>query len=195
MLDFRTLWDRALPYPEFLAASTKHKGLWEGIYAIARLPAWATGALVPGARRRLLVLAEDWCGDASSTIPLVAKLVDHLPGFELRVLRRDENPAVMDQYLTNGSRSIPIVIALDQDYRELGHWGPRPRELQAWVMANRGTVPKAELYPKIRQWYARDHGESTVREVLETAGVEVPAAVSPTRSDAGSQGMDRASGE
>ena len=196
MLDFRTLWDQALPYPEFLAASTKHKGLWEGIYAIARLPVWATGALAPGARRRLLVLAEDWCGDASSTIPLVAKLVDQLPGFELRVLRRDENPAVMDQYLTNGSRSIPIVIALDQDYRELGHWGPRPRVLQAWVMANRGTVPKAELYPKIRQWYARDHGESTVREVLEAAGVEVPAVVAtPAPSDAPSQGMDQASGE
>ena len=179
MLDFRTLWDRALTYPDFLAASTKHKGLWEGIYAIARLPGWATGALAAGAPRRLLVIAEDWCGDASSTIPLVAKLVDQVPGIELRVLRRDEHPAVMDQYLTNGSRSIPVVIALDQDYRELGHWGPRPRELQAWVMANRGTVPKAELYPKIRQWYARDHGESTLREVLEVAGLEVPAG-SPT---------------
>jgi Thioredoxin len=195
MLDFKTLWDRALSYPEFLAASTKHRGLWEGIYAIARLPAWATAAPAPDVRRRLLVLAEDWCGDASSTLPLVAKLVDHLPGFELRVLRRDENPAVMDQYLTNGSRSIPIIIALDQDYRELGHWGPRPRELQAWVMANRGTVPKAELYPKVRQWYARDHGESTLREVLETAGVAVPAAASSAVSDAAKPGMDRASGE
>jgi len=184
MLDFKTLWESALPYPEFLAASTKHKGLWEGIYAIARLPAWATGPLAPGPRRRLLILAEDWCGDASSTIPLVAKLVDHLPGFEMRVLRRDENSAVMDQYLTNGSRSIPIVIALDEEYRELGHWGPRPRELQAWVMANRGTVPKAELYPMVRQWYARDHGESTLREVLEAAGVEVPAPVSPAPRDA-----------
>jgi len=196
MLDFKTLWDRALSYPEFLAASTKHRGLWEGIYAIARLPGWATAAPAPDARRRLLVLAEDWCGDASSTLPLVAKLVDHLPGFELRVLRRDENPAVMDQYLTNGSRSIPIVIALDEDFRELGHWGPRPRELQAWVMASRGTVPKAELYPKVRQWYARDHGESTLREVLAAAGVPVPPAeVTPAPSDAASQGMDRASGE
>ena len=195
MLDFKSLWNRALTYPEFLAASTKHKGLWEGIYAIARLPAWATEVPAPGARR-LLVIAEDWCGDASSTMPLVAKLVDHHPDFELRVLRRDENPTVMDQYLTNGSRSIPIVVALDEDYRELGHWGPRPRELQAWVMANRGTVPKAELYPKIRQWYARDHGESTLREVLETAGVHVPAAeATPPASDAAKPGMDRASGE
>jgi hypothetical protein len=102
----------------------------------------------------------------------------------------------MDRYLTSGSRSIPVVIALDEEYRELGHWGPRPRELQAWVMANRGTVPKAELYPKVRQWYARDHGESTVREVLEAAGVEVPsAAVSPPPGDAATQGMERVSGD
>ena len=184
MLDFRQLWDRALAYPDFLAASTKHKGLWEGIYAITRLPAWTAGALGPGVRGRLLVIAEDWCGDASSVIPIVARLVDQVPALEIRVLRRDENPEVMDQYLTNGSRSIPIVIALDEDFRELGHWGPRPRVLQAWVMANRGTVPKAELYPKIRQWYARDHGESTLREVLEAAGADVPAAeVGPAVGD------------
>ena len=57
-----------------------------------------------------------------------------MPGLELRIVLRDEHPEVMDRYLTNGSRSIPIVIALDEEFRELGHWGPRPRELQAWVM-------------------------------------------------------------
>jgi hypothetical protein len=117
------------------------------------------------------VIAEDWCGDASSTIPIVAKLVAQVPGLELRVLLRDQNPELMNRYLTNGSRSIPIVIALDEEFREVGHWGPRPRELQAWVMANRATIPKAELYPQVRQWYARDRGETTVREVLEAAGL------------------------
>jgi hypothetical protein len=175
MLDFRELWDRALTYQAFLAASTKHKGLWEGIYSIARLPEWAGSALPPGVERKLLVLAEDWCGDASSTIPILAKLADRLPGLELRILRRDEHPEVMDRYLTNGSRSIPIVIALDEEFRELGHWGPRPGELQAWVMANRAAIPKAELYPQVRQWYARDRGETTVREVLAAAGVEIGA--------------------
>jgi Thioredoxin len=173
MLDFRSLWDRALTYEAFLAASTKHKGLWEGIYAVSRLPGWTPAALPGGLTRKLLVLAEDWCGDASSTIPIVAKLAHQVAGLELRVLRRDENPEVMNRYLTNGSRSIPIVIALDKEFRELGHWGPRPRLLQAWVMANRVLVPKAELYPQIRQWYARDRGETTLREVLEAAGVAV----------------------
>jgi Thioredoxin len=86
---------------------------------------------------------------------------------------RDTNPEVMDQYLTNGSRSIPIVIALDESFREVGHWGPRPTELQAWVMANRDTVPKSELYPQMRKWYARDRGETTLKEVLEAAGLSV----------------------
>jgi thioredoxin family protein len=185
MLDFRSLWDRALTYQAFLAAGTKHKGLWEGIYSIARLPPWAAEAVRPGVHRRLLVLAEDWCGDASSTIPILAKLADQTPGLELRVLRRDEHPEVMDQYLTNGTRSIPIVIALDEEYRELGHWGPRPRELQAWVMANRGSIPKAELYPHVRQWYARDHGESTLHEVLVAAGVSEGARTAKRDSTTG----------
>jgi thioredoxin family protein len=173
MLNFRTLWGNALTYEAFLAASTKHKGLWEGIYAITRLPAWATGALPAGVERKLLVIAEDWCGDASSTVPILAKLAATVPGLELRIILRDQNPEVMDRYLTNGSRSIPIVIALDEQFRELGHWGPRPGELQAWVMANRLTMPKAELYPQVRHWYARDHGETTLREVLTAAGVAV----------------------
>ena len=95
---------------------------------------------------------------------------------ELRILRRDEHPELMDRYLTNGSRSIPIVIALDDSFRELGHWGPRPRVLQAWVLENRPRVPKAELYPQVRKWYARDRGETTLREVLATAGLGRTAA-------------------
>jgi hypothetical protein len=172
-LDFRSLWDQAVPFAAYVTASTQHRGLWEGLYRTARLPEWALGALPAGVRRRLLVLAEDWCGDASNTVPVLARLADAVPGLELRVLRRDEYPEVMDRYLTNGSRSIPIVIALDEEFTELGHWGPRPAELQSWVMVNRLTVPKAELYPQVRRWYARDHGESTLREVLAAAGFPV----------------------
>jgi hypothetical protein len=174
-LDFRTLWDEALPYHEFVAASTEHRGLWEGIHRIAVLPEWSRLLDASAAPRRLLVLAEDWCGDASNTVPILAKLAERVPGLELRVIRRDEHPEVMDQYLTDGSRSIPIVIALDEDFRELGHWGPRPTALQDWVLANKAKIEKPELYPQVRKWYARDRGESTLREVLEaTTGFALP---------------------
>ena len=173
MLEFRSLWDQAQNFDAFVASSTAHKALLEGLYRIARLPEWSTTVSVPGTKRRLLVIAEDWCGDASNTVPVLAKWADAVAGVELRIIQRDQHPEVMDRYLTNGSRSIPIVIVLDDDFRELGHWGPRPTVLQAWVMANRGTIPKTELYPQVRTWYARDRGESTLREVLEAAGLPV----------------------
>lgn len=174
MLDFRALWDKALPFDAFVAScKAEHCGLWEGIYKLARVPDWALAAVPANAGRKLLVIAEDWCGDASNTVPIIAKLGEMAPGLQLRVIPRDENPELMDQYLTNGSRSIPIVIALSDDFKEIGHWGPRPTQLQTWVMANRGTTPKAELYPQVRKWYARDRGETTIREVLEAAGLPV----------------------
>lgn len=170
-MDFAALWNLALPYADFVAASgLKHRGLWEGLYRLARVPDWAVGAS-DHARVRLLALAEDWCGDASNTLPVLARLAEQAPGIELRLIRRDEHPEVMDRYLTDGSRSIPIVIALDDEFREIGHWGPRPSELQRWVMGELGRGrPKSELYPEIRRWYARDRGETTLREVLEASG-------------------------
>jgi thioredoxin-like negative regulator of GroEL len=174
MLDFKGLWGQALTFEAFVAScEAEHCGLWEGIYKLARVPEWAAAA-VQG-ERKLLVIAEDWCGDASNTVPIVAKLAEQAPGLQLRIIQRDTYPEVMDQYLTNGARSIPIVIALDENFEEVGHWGPRPSQLQSWVMANRATTPKSELYPKIRQWYARDRGETTLREVLEAAGFSVAA--------------------
>ena len=174
MLDFKKLWENALTFPAFVAScKAEHCGLWQGIYNLARVPEWARAVVPQGVERKLLVIAEDWCGDASNTVPILAKFVDSVPGLELRVILRDANPEVMDQYLTNGSRSIPIVIALDESFSEVGHWGPRPAELQAWVMANHGTMPKTELYPQVRKWYARDRGETTIREVLKAAGLSV----------------------
>jgi hypothetical protein len=174
MLDFRKIWESGLTFDGFVAScKAQHCGLWQGVYKLARIPEWARNALPAGEQRKLLVIAEDWCGDASNTVPVVAKFADSVPGLELRIILRDANPEVMDQYLTNGARSIPVVIALDENFEELGHWGPRPAELQSWVMANRATMPKTELYPKVRTWYARDRGETTLREVLAAAGFPV----------------------
>lgn len=183
-LDFRALWTKALPYRQFVDEAKKNQGLWRGVHQATRIPEWAwREACASGHGVRLLVLAEDWCGDASNIVPILAKLGDEADCLEMRVIRRDEYPHVMDRYLTNGSRSIPMVIALDDGFRELGHWGPRPTELQRWVMENRKTMPKDELYPRVRQWYARDRGETTLREVLEM--------LDGARADRGSGGRAR----
>jgi hypothetical protein len=90
------------------------------------------------------------------------------------MLRRDEHPEVMDHYLTNGTRSIPIVLLLDQDFNEVRRWGPRPTVLQEWYLANR-EMPKDERYPIMRRWYARDRGESMLQEVLGMRGKRLGA--------------------
>ncbi len=176
MLDFGSLWQQALPFHDYVATTAEqHRGLWEGVYRLARVPEWAGSVIPSGQTRHLLVIAEDWCGDAVNTVPVLQKWVEAVPSLSLRVLQRDQNPELMNRYLTNGSRSIPIVIGLDEDFNELGHWGPRPTELQAWVMANKDTMPKPERYKEVRRWYARDHGESTIREVA--AALEVRQSV------------------
>jgi hypothetical protein len=163
----KVLWNAALPFRQFVDEAEKNQQLWEGVYRTARIPDWALdAACAHGDGVRLLVLAEDWCGDASNTVPVLAKLGDQADCLEMRMLKRDEHPDVMNHYLTNGSRSIPIVIALDREFNELGHWGPRPSELQQWVMDNKASMPKSELYPQVRRWYAKDRGETTLREVL-----------------------------
>ncbi|MFN2317419.1 MAG: thioredoxin family protein [Gemmatimonadales bacterium] len=165
-LDFCTLWEQALPFTQFVDEASVNQELWRGIHRQARLPEWAIAEATRQAPRRWLVLAEDWCNDAVSVVPVLARLADEVDGIDLRILRRDEHPAVMDEYLSEGgARAIPIVIVLDELCEELGHWGSRPSVLQQWVLANR-DLEKPARNLEIRKWYARDRGETTLREVL-----------------------------
>jgi hypothetical protein len=165
---FASLWDTALPFAQAVEASApQHRGLWESMHRTARIPdALVAAAAALGRRFRLLVISEDWCGDAVNTVPVLARWTELAPNLELRMVRRDEHPALMDAYLTGTSRSIPVVIVLTEGMDEVGHWGPRPSELQAWAIEKKRAGAGKELYPEIRKWYAKDKGETTVREVL-----------------------------
>ena len=167
-LDFREVWKGATTFALFSQEATANKGLWEGVYRTTPIPQWAIEKVGErGGGLRLLVIAEDWCGDASNTVPVLGKLGDEAEGIDVRIISRDDNPEVMDRYLTNGARSIPIAILLDAEFDEMGHWGPRPKELQQWVLDNKDRIPKEERYPQVRRWYAKDKGQATLREVLE----------------------------
>ena len=76
--------------------------------------------------KRLLVIAEDWCGDAANTIPVLAKWAEQVEGLELRIIPRDEHPQVMDRYLTDGSRSLNRHRS-GCGWEPGGHLGAAPR--------------------------------------------------------------------
>ncbi|HET6230397.1 MAG TPA: thioredoxin family protein [Longimicrobiaceae bacterium] len=169
-LDYEGYWNRGFSWGDYIAREVKENlSLWEGVYRKAAVPGWA----VDEARRiggdwKLLVISEDWCGDASNTVPVMARLAEAVPGVEMRIVKRDENTELMDAYLTGGSRSIPLAVVLDADLRPVGRWGPRPAELQAFVQREKAaaTRPVEQIYRDVRQWYARDAGASTLREIL-----------------------------
>ena len=169
--DYRDYWERAVPFDRFLRGEVeRNHDLWESIYRRARTPEWARrrAAELVG-QWRLLVLAEDWCGDAVNTVPVLARFAEDIPNFELRVLRRDENPELMNRHLTNGTRSIPMAIILGERFHAAGAWGPRPAELQRFVIDEkaRGGRPPGEIYAEARRWYARDRGETALSELLD----------------------------
>ncbi|MDF1502111.1 thioredoxin family protein [Roseisolibacter sp. H3M3-2] len=155
-------------FSEFLAQAQKLAALWRDTYRVTRVPdeAVARAAAVPG-RWHLLVLVEDWCGDAVNTVPYLARLAELSPNLDLRILGRDANPDLMDAHLApGGARAIPVVIVLDDRFVEHGWWGSRPGELQRWFEETGRAMEKDERYRHIRTWYARDRGRSTLDEVL-----------------------------
>ncbi len=114
-----------------------------------------------------MALSEDWCADAVNLLPVLSRLVDEVPGLDLRVLSRDDNLDLMDQHLTNGrSRSIPVVLLLDEKFVERAWWGPRPEPIQEWVIDEGMKMPSKERYKIIRRYYAKDKGRTLVRELL-----------------------------
>jgi hypothetical protein len=150
-----------------MARSIKNHELWLGIYKHVLIPIEVSARVEAlGGHWHLLILSEDWCGDAVNIVPVIAKLTESVSNMDMRILARDQNLDIMDAHLTGKSRSIPIVILLNPKYQECGWWGPRPRELQKWVIEKGVLLAKEERYKEVRTFYARDRGLSTMREIV-----------------------------
>ena len=180
----RTRYYEGETFGDFLARPTVNHELWIAITHRVVIPVeYSARVEALHGHWHLLVLSEDWCGDAVNIVPIGAKLADSVSNMDLRILARDENLDIMDAHLTNGkSRSIPIVILLNDKFQECGWWGPRPRELQKWVVETGMQLPKEQRYREIRTFYARDRGLTTMREIVEM--LEECCARGPTLSSA-----------
>jgi hypothetical protein len=136
----------------------------------AKVAATASQTVRAAGSLNILVITEPWCGDSLAILPVVVRLFSEA-GCRVRVVRRDEHPELIDRYLTNGGRAIPIVIVLDETFEERFHWGPRPAAAQAIVMDHKaavaaGQIYKAEVHKKVRGFYARNQGKDIVAELL-----------------------------
>lgn len=122
-------------------------------------------------KQNWILITEDWCGDSAQNVPYIAKIAEYSPKIELRIVSRDQNLDLMDKYLTNGARSIPKLIAFDDQGDELFQWGARPIEAQALVtqLKNEGKT-KSEFLEALHLWYGKNRGknlESEFHEILQ----------------------------
>ena len=116
-----------------------------------------------------LVISESWCGDAAHIMPVINKVAALNANIDYKVVLRDENDALMSQFLTNGGKSIPKLIMIDSETNEvLNTFGPRPTIATALV--NTYKAAHGELTPEFKEdlqrWYNKDKGQSTIEDIV-----------------------------
>ncbi|MEN2465528.1 thioredoxin family protein [Ornithinibacillus sp. FSL M8-0202] len=137
--------NKAIPSQEYIDAMESHKENLLHIYNSFTLPEDEEFfSTLTNQHLRVIVITEDWCGDAMLNTPILLHLAEKT-NMEVRMILRDQNLELMDQYLTNGkSRSIPIFIFIDESGNEVAKWGPRAESVQQFVDTIRAELPNKE---------------------------------------------------
>lgn len=114
----------------------------------------------------IFVITEPWCGDSVFSLTPLGNIQQAGGDIDIRVILRDQEEDVINNYLTNGSKSIPKMI-LFRGKHEVTTWGPRPKELSELIMKFKSTegFTKEELAKKIQLWYNKDKGEQVFYEL------------------------------
>ena len=121
-----------------------------------------------------LIITESWCGDAAHVIPVLNKLAELSDNIDLKMVFRDENPELMDQFLTNGGRAIAKLIMIDNVAEKVTHtFGPRPSE--ATQMVNDYKTQYGKLTPEFKEdlqrWYNKNKGQNIISDIVALLGL------------------------
>ncbi|TXE09006.1 thioredoxin family protein [Gelidibacter salicanalis] len=121
-----------------------------------------------------LVLTESWCGDAAHVIPVINKVAELHPNIDLKLVLRDDNDDLMQQFLTNGGKSIPKLIMIDNvSGTVIDTFGPRPTGATQMIedyMKAHGAITD-EIKENLQGWYNKDKGQNTIQDLLTLLGV------------------------
>ncbi|MGG0717926.1 thioredoxin family protein [Robertmurraya massiliosenegalensis] len=160
--------EKGLTYEEYKGQMKVNLDEMSTVYEQFELQAEAKTELqsLKGVASKVIVLTEDWCGDALMNNPILMKMAEELD-LDVRFVLRDSNLELMDQYLTNGTaRSIPIFIFIDDEGNEKAVWGPRAPEAQNFVDGLREKLPskdaedfqdkQKEMFKLVKQTYLKD---------------------------------------
>lgn len=117
-----------------------------------------------------LVITESWCGDAAHILPVFNKIAAVNSNINYRVVLRDENPQLINAFLTFGSKAIPKLIVIDDTSGEvLETYGPRPSEASRYVSrfkANNGGLTDS-FKTDLQHWYNNDKGKNIINDIIQ----------------------------
>jgi hypothetical protein len=116
-----------------------------------------------------LVLSESWCGDAAQILPIINKMAEVTDKIDLRIVLRDDNEDLMNLFLTNGTKSIPKLIIVANETKEvINDFGPRPIDAKQLILdykAEHGVIDETAKI-ELQKWYLQDKGISTQKEIM-----------------------------
>src|ERR1700758_4045171 len=119
---------QGLSYAGFLAQAAVNRDKFDESYQTVPLTDedlsfFRKAAASPHGPAKILALAEAWCGDVYRELPTVARIAE-ATGMDLRVFLRDENPDIMDEFLSNDrkARAIPVFVFYTKETRYITHF-------------------------------------------------------------------------
>ena len=116
-----------------------------------------------------LVLTESWCGDAAQTLPVINKFSEVSDKIDLKVVLRDENDELMNQFLTDGNKSIPKLIVIENESKKVvSSWGPRSEEATRMIQDYKAKHGKVDdkIKKDLQVWYNQDKGKQIEKEIV-----------------------------
>ncbi len=119
-----------------------------------------------------IILTEAWCGDSAQVLPVIAEIARlNAEKIKLFILLRDQNLELMENYLTNGARAMPKLIAVNDTLgKEAFVWGPRPAPAQSllndWKINPAGKT-WADFEKDLHTWYAKDKTQTIQTEFIQ----------------------------
>ena len=187
-LDIKTFWENGVSYNEYIQEATKrfeetkdqpendyHEYYRLGLQRMERMFTKYSPAeedlkklQEKNFNGKILIITEPWCGDASQAVPVLFKFFEGRN--EVKVTYRDQEPSLIEDFQTNGSNSIPIVVILDSELNVITHWGPRPKpalEFLKRFKEDPENYPREQFYVDLQTYYAKNRGKDTITEILD----------------------------
>ena len=119
------------------------------------------------APQKWILISEPWCGDAAHSVPFIFMMSELSKNISLEIQLRDSDSEI-DSYLTNGGKSIPILIIRNEKNEDLAVWGPRPEKCKILfeeLKEKQLTFEEQKII--LQNWYNEDKGIMIQEEIGE----------------------------